>query len=178
MDGQKYFETPPLKFVDLPADKNHYWPGRQSLTRAICLHDTVGTDSRAWLTTTPGSNASAHRLIARDGTIYKLVDDKDTAWTNGPSKMYTSPGSLSNQNASYLTIEMEHHYKLTPDWPEAQIAACARQVVEWWGFVGFLPVVYHWQVQGNKVDPINFPFGVFHRNLVSWLKQCLSVGAH
>lgn len=174
MEGQKYFATPPLKVVSLPADKNHYWPGRQGLIRAICLHDTVGTDSRDWLTVTPGSNASANRLISRAGINYKLVDDKDTAWTNGPSQMYTAPGTKAHQNENYLTIELEHHWKLTPDWPDVQIEGCAWQVVEWWGFYGILPVVYHWQVQGNKQDPINFPWGTFQRFVVARLKQCLS----
>ncbi len=59
-----------------------------------------------WLTN-PSSNASANLLVARDGTIYELVDLKNRPWTSGrinrPSKrakiimpkkwgMYVKPG--------------------------------------------------------------------------------------
>jgi N-acetyl-anhydromuramyl-L-alanine amidase AmpD len=173
MEGQKYFSTPPLPITTHLADANHFTRGRQSLIRAICLHDTVGVNSLDWLSKTPGSNASVNRLIDRNGRIIKIVNDSDSPWTNGPSQMYTAPGSKGNQLSNYLTIELEHHFRLTPDWPEAQIRSCAWQVVEWWGFYGFIPVVYHWQVQGNKQDPINFPFGVHSKFITERLRECL-----
>lgn len=175
MKGQKYFDTPPLAVTDYKADANHFTPGRILPARVICLHDTVGTNSLDWLARTPGSNASAHRLISRSGHIYKLVGDQDTAWTNGPSQLYTLPGSRANQLSIYLTIEMEHKHDADPTWPDAQVAAAAAQCVEWYGYFGILPIVSHWQVQGNKVDPQGFPWESFWHFMVSRLKQCLSV---
>ncbi len=53
------------------------------------IHKTLGTSSLGWLTD-PKSQASAHLLISRDGTVYELVDGKDRAWSSGrinqPSK--------------------------------------------------------------------------------------------
>lgn len=174
MQGQVFFETPPLKFVEYPADKNHYYPGRALPVAAICLHDTVGTNSLDWLSRTPGSNASANRLISRAGIIYKLVQDADTPWTNGPSELYTTPGSRDFQKAIYLTIEMEHKHDLDPTWPDGQVQACAWQCVDWWGYYGPIPILSHWQVQHNKVDPQGFPFVKFRHFMVDRLRQCFS----
>lgn len=174
MEGQFFFSTPPLAFVDYPADKDHFDVDRVLPAAVICLHDTGGTNSLDYLSRTPGSKRSAHRLISRAGRNYKLVQDKDTAWTNGPSQLYTRPGTKANQLSIYLTIEMEHLHAQDPSWPAEQVRMAAWQVCEWWGFFGFLPVVGHWQVQGNKVDPQGFPWGAFYHHCTVRLKQCLS----
>lgn len=55
------------------------------------IHKTLGLMPGCldWLTN-PVSNASAHLLVTRDGTIYELVDLKNRSWTAGrinrPSK--------------------------------------------------------------------------------------------
>ncbi|MFA7204195.1 MAG: peptidoglycan recognition family protein [Candidatus Caldatribacteriota bacterium] len=75
---------------------------------AIVSHQTAGRGlgSLTWLCN-PVSQASAHYLILRDGTIYQLVKDENSAWhagiVNKPSwKFYNSI------NPNYLTIGIEH----------------------------------------------------------------------
>ena len=76
---------------------------------AIVNHQTAGQcpGSLSWLCNA-AAKASAHYLIYRDGTVYQLVKDSDTAWhagaVNKPSwKLYDG----SNPNHSTIGIEHE-----------------------------------------------------------------------
>lgn len=151
------FRLPPLDFVDLPADAQHKGGFEPRHIQAIWLHATVGTDSRAWLTTDPRSRASAHRLITKRGVIYKLVDDAEAAWTEGPAVWYDPPGVLTNPNRTGLSIEFENLNDGKDPYPLAQVAQGANQCAEWVGMYGFLPILNHTYLQGNKTDPAGFP---------------------
>lgn len=154
------FLTEPLPIVDLPADTNHYGGTRFSY-EFIFLHDTEGADSRAWLSTAPGSQVSCHRLIARDGTIYKIVPDEQVAWTQGRGYM-GGLGYNYTLNERSLSIEFENlGTRKAEAYPVAQLTAGARQVVEWWGLYGFLPIMYHAMVDPNRRDPWAFPRNLF-----------------
>lgn len=56
-------------------------PGRIS---ACLLHHTGGTDSLLWLSGHHG--VSVHKLLAKDGTIYKIVPETKRAWHAGVSE--------------------------------------------------------------------------------------------
>lgn len=52
----------------------------------VVVHGTVGSDAGDlnWLTN-PAAKVSYHYLIQRDGTIWRLVEEKDRAWHAGKS---------------------------------------------------------------------------------------------
>ena len=152
------FATPPLSIIDHPADSVHSG-GQTRLGRDfIILHHTGGTNSLNWLSTTSPDNnpVSCHRLIDRDGRIFKIVPDDKTAYTQGPAHIGPLPMATMNLNNFALSIEFENLGN-GEVYPDAQLQAGAAQIVEWWGLYGFLPVLYHKQVQADKNDPFAFP---------------------
>ncbi|HEX6293422.1 MAG TPA: N-acetylmuramoyl-L-alanine amidase [Herpetosiphonaceae bacterium] len=148
-----YFATPPLAITDLPT-KHTYGV----LTpRLIVIHATAGTDSREWLVENP-EGLSIHRLIQKDGTIYKMADDLVSCGHVGRSALWGNRWL----NKIALGIELENRNNGRDPYPTAQVEACAAQVVEWLGRFGPLPVVGHYQVDTlGKTDPKGFPWWTF-----------------
>ena len=162
-----YFQTPPLSIIDHPADANHKGGVRLGY-HWIFLHSTVGTNSLDWLSTDPNSAVSCHRLIAKDGTIYKIVPDNEVAWTQGPAQIGNLPRRdpktgkiVEDVNQWSLSIELENLNDGRDPYPYAQIKSCVDQVVEWKAAYGDLAVVAHAWCQSNKTDPRGFPWGQF-----------------
>jgi N-acetylmuramoyl-L-alanine amidase len=166
------FVTPPLAIIDLPADARHA-TYRRTPKELIVLHATAGTDSRRWLSTDPNSSVSAHRLIAKDGTIYKIVPDEFVAHHVGRSRLGALP-QYQGLNEEALGIELENLNTGTDPYPLPQLHACVRQVVEWWGAYGFLPLLYHRQIDTlGKTDPRGFPRAEFDHAVVAYLQEVL-----
>jgi N-acetyl-anhydromuramyl-L-alanine amidase AmpD len=149
-----YFFTQPLTIIDVAADAKHKAPyGRVSI-EMIILHSTEGIDSRAWLSTTSVPPVSVHRLISRDGTIYKIVPDYEVAWGAGNASL-GGVGYAYSLNERSLQIELER--KAPQAYTDAQLKSCAKQVVEWYGLYGSLPILYHLMIDRAKTDPEHFP---------------------
>lgn len=165
------FVTPPLAITDKPADARHQANNRLGYD-FIFLHHSGGTNSVAWLSTTSSPPVSCHRLISRIGVIYKIVPDHLVAFTQGPADIGPIPENGENANQRGLSIEFENLGN-GQDWPDAQLKSGAKQVVEWWGAYGWLPILYHRQVQANKNDPYGFPRERFDRYVLDYLKQVL-----
>ena len=148
------FNTSPLNIIDYPADSNHYARNRAGY-RFIFIHHTAGTRSEDWLSKTSSGErlCSVHRLIKRDGRIFKIVPDEYVAFTQGYGHM---DGIHINLNMISLSIELEH---IDPqDYPTPQLLSCARQIVEWQGAYGFMDKLYHSDVDARKPDcPHYFP---------------------
>lgn len=167
-----YFYTPPLKIIDKPADTKHYSRGRLSY-EFIVLHDTEGTDSRNWLSTASVPPVSIHRLIARDGTIYKIVPDEDTAYGCGYSYL-GGKNYYQSLNERSLQIELENLGTKGPqDYPMPQLQSTALQIVEWYAKFGTLPILYHYMIDSNKRDPYHFPRQVLDTLIFAVLKAVL-----
>lgn len=168
----KWFPTPPLRVVDLPADSRHRGGFRGLAPEMIVLHHTAGTDSRAWLTTNPRSNVSVHRLIAKDGTIYKIVEDEGLAHHVGNATMYPIRyGTAINANRLALGIELENKGDGRDNYPWVQVLAAAEQCAEWWGKYGYLPILAHGWIDGPKIDPANFNWELFMGMLMEEYRQ-------
>lgn len=153
--------VPKLDVVEHFADGHHYWPNRPIRPVWIGLHATAGIDSLAYLTTTPGSAASAHFLVPKTGPVIRLVRDEDVAWTNGPSLVNVIPQQHPNPNLGALTIEVENRNNGTDPYPYPQVERTARIIVAWWAKYGYLPVIKHWLVQLDKTDPRGWPDAIF-----------------
>lgn len=164
-----YFATPPIPVVDVPADSQHQaGPGLKQ--KLIVLHSTVGTDSRKWLSTDPASNVSVHRLIAKSGTVYKLVPDENIAQHVG----FSREGNDLNLNDLALGIELENLNNGVDPYPDIQLRMCCAQICEWWGKFGFLPVVPHSLIDtAGKTDPAGLNWTRFNQLLVEALQACL-----
>lgn len=151
------FQTPPLAITDHPADANHKG-GTRAGYRYIFIHATAGTDSLDWLSTTSpqGKRVSCHRLIDKLGKNYKIVPDHEVAWTQGPAVIGPTPADGNDANELGLSIELENLNDGRDPYPDAQMRMCAKQIVEWWGMYGFIPVVAHAWTQADKKDPLGF----------------------
>ncbi len=165
-----YFHTDPLVIIDHPADSAHCG-GTRAGYDFIILHDTDtatagnGLDSLAWLSTTPGSRVSCTRYIPKRGPVYKLMPDSTVPWTNGATVLESLPLNLPGLNERSLTIEMERSRNDHGAWPFVQVQLCAWQCAEWWGLYGALPILGHGRVQANRIDPRDFPWDIFYREL-------------
>lgn len=155
------FTTPPLPIVDLPAAPTHFYrPSSLREKLVIVIHHTGGHDSRAWLTRTSRPPVSTQRLISKYGTIYKLMDDNDVAYTAGYGVIgpidpdgSDPAGVASNLNFASLNIELENMGDGRDPFTPNQMQACADQIVEWWGAYGHLAILGHREVDSRKRDP-------------------------
>ncbi|GAC1354034.1 MAG: hypothetical protein NVS4B8_30550 [Herpetosiphon sp.] len=162
----RLFQTTALRIVDMPADGAHFGGRRVWPPRFVIVHATGGTNSLQWLrSSSPASNpVSVHRLIAKDGTIFKIVADDETAWHAGYGELGPiRPGGAANLNAFALGIELENLNSGYDPYPATQVQACAAQIVEWWGMYGFLPVLSHAAVDPRKDDPQGFDWPTLWR---------------
>jgi len=118
----------PLEMLSYPSA--NYNP-RQSPVNMIVIHYTVADsaiDSLRCLSET-GPNArrvSAHYLIDRDGTIYRLVDERNRAWHAGQSCWR----GVCDINSASIGIELVNTGLRAdgsqPPFPAAQMKALAR----------------------------------------------------
>jgi N-acetyl-anhydromuramyl-L-alanine amidase AmpD len=102
---------------------------------------------------------SPHYIIARNGTIYRLVRDRDIAYQAGKSRL---PNGTTNVNAVSLGIEIVN----TPhDSPTAAQYKSLASLVAW--LESKYPVKYvlgHKDIApGRKTDPWNFNWKEFDR---------------
>lgn len=166
-----YLDTAPLVIKDLPAHATHYTRGRKSPMGFIVLHHTGGVDSRDWLTHTSSPPVSCNRLITKDGTVYKIVRDEDTAWAQGFSTVgpYQKNGPYTMNDVG-LSIELENLGNGKDSYPESQIMSTVLQCAEWWGMYGLLPIVGHGQIDSRKVDPRGFPWSRFYRSMLGHIR--------
>jgi len=72
----------------------------------IVLHDTTSPEAAHALATLtdPAREVSAHYLIGRDGTLYRLVDESRRAWHAGRSYW----GGLTDLNSVSIGIELDN----------------------------------------------------------------------
>jgi N-acetyl-anhydromuramyl-L-alanine amidase AmpD len=87
---------------------SRFYPGNSGRL-FVCLHISDGTDSRAWLSTSPTSQVSAHFLNREDG-IYQHVSINDSAWANGiweSGHAYRGLAESENPNRWGISIENE-----------------------------------------------------------------------
>ena len=103
-----------------PADSNHYQPGRTEKIRGGAQHYTAGTNSLAWLSTTPGTQVSANFLVKHNPTLedrgWQLVKIEDTAWTTAFANPYTV--SIEYEHKADQAISDEAYEVLAETWKD------------------------------------------------------------
>jgi N-acetylmuramoyl-L-alanine amidase len=124
----------------------------------VILHHTGNAEARRALGTLSNAVAevSAHYFVARDGTIYYLVDEMKRAWHAGESWW----GGSIDMNSASIGIELDNDG--TESYAESQIAALLalladieqRYAIPAVNFIGHGDVA-----PGRKVDPgVEFPW--------------------
>ncbi len=124
----------------------------------VILHHTSDESAQVALAvlTDPVRAVSAHYLVARDGTIFQLVDERKRAWHAGVSRW----GAQVDVNSASIGIELDND-GVAP-YPAAQVAALlalladleTRYRIPGANFLGHGDVA-----PGRKVDPgANFPW--------------------
>ena len=121
----------------------------------VVIHHT-GDDTAAQALatlTSPAREVSAHYLVARDGTLYQLVDERYRAWHAGVSRW----ASDEDINSESIGIELDNDGE--EPFPDVQIDALlalladieARYHIPRANFVGHADVA-----PGRKVDPSKY----------------------
>lgn len=107
------------------------WTGRGGeRVRAICLHVSEGARESvlSWFGN-PASDASAHYLVNKDGSVWQFVREGDTAWANGavntPDRTIGWLDDCLNrgQNPNRLTVAIETERRWWEPLTAAQYAA-------------------------------------------------------
>jgi N-acetylmuramoyl-L-alanine amidase len=138
-----------------------------ALVDLVVMHATAGTNSLGWLRS-PVSRVSSHYLIARDGTIYQLVQEDQMAWHAGVSFWR----GRSYMNAYSIGIEMENLNNGVQPYPQAQFQAavelvrdiCARRTIP----PDREHIVTHADIAPRrKNDPRNFNMEAFRAAVAS-----------
>lgn len=164
------FPTPPTVIDHLADDAHHGgpWDGAQ----CIVIHHTGGTNSLDWLSTNPNSRVSVQRLIAKDGTIYRIVPDGENAWHVGGSNIgehTIASGDDGSANEICFGIELENLGTGEDPYPDAQIDSCGWQVATWWIAHTPLPIVTHKLIDTHdKIDPAGLDLTRVYRAALRW----------
>ena len=135
--------TPP-PLIQRPSPNWHERNGQRPLALVYHVTDDANfAGSLDWLTK-PGSRASAHFAIDRDGTTYQLVASRRAAWTNGeihdPNLLVSWMAHALQRvrqgaNLNDFTIAIEHAGTRTNGFTEPQIAASialSRYLLAFW----------------------------------------------
>lgn len=135
----------------------------------IVIHATAGRDSLAWLRQNP-RQVSAHWLIAKDGTCYRMVSDDRAAHHVGNSR-FTLPNPATGQWKTYtgktrpntnqvtLGIELENLNDGRDPYPDAQLAALGWAIRDAWQRHGLVPLIRHGTVDtAGKTDPATLDY--------------------
>lgn len=153
------------------ADAAHHDTGRGGHAIAgVALHNTMGSDSRAWLSTTSQPPVSIHALVFRDGTRYSIVAPLDTAWHVGSAR----PGFT---NARYLGVEFENLSNgllVRQAYTAEQYNSGAHCVAGWLFSFGLVwaDVVDHKDIAlpaGRRHDPANFDRARLQTETAAWV---------
>jgi len=130
----------------------------------VILHHTTNDTAAAALRTLtdPAREVSAHYLIARDGTLYQLVDERHRAWHAGQSYW----GGSTDLNSTSIGIELDNNGD--EPFPQAQIDSLLALLADVTRrhSIPAANVLGHADIApGRKVDPsAHFPWRILARH--------------
>lgn len=158
--------------VHLAPAPDHYDKGRTQPIRYIILHNTVGVDSRDWLShSSYPDRVSIPVLVRADGTRYNIVNYGDTAWQVGEAAH-----GICNANSLGLELESLNDIgRPVAPYPEAQLNTAAHCVATWlysYGLTWDGAVRRHGDVAlppGRRHDPYGLNMPAFRARAEAWL---------
>ena len=144
----------------------------------VILHHTGNPDTRRALGTlsNPVAEVSAHYLVARDGTIYYLVDEMKRAWHAGDSWW----GGPIDMNSASIGIELDNDGR--EPYAEQQIVvllALLADIQQRYGIPAANFIGHGDIAPGRKVDPgVHFPWRrLAEQRLRPLVRSALRAGA-
>lgn len=161
-----------MDFLEIMKPAKSYGSRERNVPKVIVLHHTGGNgnvDAEVGYLQNNPRGVSIHVCIAKDGTRYRMVDDENSAYHVGYSKV----GNLGNPNQVSLGIELINRGIPTPadDYPLTQIRSASEQVAVWmkkYKTISMITPHAGIDTQG-KVDPYNFPWVIFWKELQNYL---------
>lgn len=138
------------KIVQLPYT---YWTERASApVVAIIGHNTVGTDSRTYLSQGGPRKVSIHALIQKDGTLYRMVPDERGANHAGYGTMPDGYPKL-NPNRCTIGFELENFSdgkgRVDP-YTDAQLMTMGWEINRVRAKFGKLPILRHAELDPKR----------------------------
>lgn len=139
---------------------------------AIVNHITAGLmpGTLSWLRN-PAAKASAHYLVSKNGEVFQLVKDEDTAWHAGIVKQPDWP-LYDGSNPNFYTLGIEHEALAGEGLTEKQYQASLwlhRQLLKKWGIkLDREHIIGHYRIDGidRKNDPgAAFPWDKLFQDL-------------
>lgn len=156
----------------LPAD---YWTDRagQPIV-AIVAHGTGGTDSRVTLQHGDGRKVSIHVLIAKNGTIYRMVpDEKGANHAGADTSSFTLHGityAAGQVNRATLGFELENLQDGRDPYTDAQLLAMGWQIAQWRAQWGNLPILRHADLDPSRRRD---PYQLSVNDMEQWVIKAL-----
>ena len=142
--------------------------GVRSFARVgFVLHTSSGVDSLGWLqggSANSGRPASSDYLIARSGTIYKLIPSGHYAYHSGNSSVHGSTDNGSYINQAYIGIEHENDDEHGQNVTDYQYQACAQIIRREAQINGMSPIQLFTHANialpfGRRSDPVRYDIG-------------------
>lgn len=123
-----------------------YWTARASApVNAIVAHNTVGVDSRKYLSQGGPRSVSIHSLIQKDGILYRYVPDERGANHAGYGKMPAGYPPL-NPNRCTIGYELENASNgagRVDEYTDAQLLTMGWEINRIRAKFGHLPIFRH-----------------------------------
>ena len=154
-----------LTILERGPSPNRRGQRRSLVISAIIIHDTGSRSAVAaidWLCN-PASHVSAHYVIDRDGTVYRLVPDAECAWHAGESVLH----GVTGVNEFSIGIEVVDAADVDDPYPPEQLESVAQLVADCCRRyeIPLNRIVGHADIavpHGRKVDPgPDFPWSRF-----------------
>lgn len=156
-----------LQIIDKIISWGHYSPSQGRKIDTIIIHSVYNAlggdiyDVNGVLYEFKLYNAGPHYLIARDGTIYRLVPEQDIGYHAGISKM---PDGRTNINDFSIGIELLYHKDETPN--EIQYQKLVKLIKNLKSKYKIDYILGHKDIAPlRKTDPWNFNWQKFNEML-------------
>lgn len=134
------------------------------------IQDGTNTSSLQWWARGAGVQASSHVMVGRDGSLIRIVYDRDGAWTNGDVNNPTAQAAgllrlAAGRNLNLFTLTIEAEGKPFDALARAQQETICWMTWEWQRRHGIGPemVLRHGWI--NSVDRANCPGAYFDPTL-------------
>lgn len=163
-------------YIDMSASTKKGVIRPRTLPRCgILLHETIGSNSLAWLqggSLAAGQPVSADYLIGRGGEIYQITPPGWFAWHSGVARWRDYQEADRSINQGFVGIEIENNPTIGQKIDSLQYIALGflvRRLISAWG-IDVRNVTGHAQValpSGRKSDPATLNWPMLSSELVS-----------
>ena len=143
--------------IDKSRKSPNFSKGRKAALDTLVIHDTEGDNIEKTLKwfESKDSSVSAHYIIGKDGQVFQMVEDEDTAWHCGKSCLPSSSKEVGNTvNHRSIGIELVNIGDGKHEFPQKQMDALVLLVNDLKTRHEIKHIVGHKEIApGRKNDP-------------------------